>query len=336
MPSGSCAARPVARAGNSLRAAERYIGAAARILLMDQLRVARAVVGAGIVALLGGCSSAHEQTAAPGGSAGSGGNGGSGGMDGGELSGASATGSAAGGAGGESLASCPGAAPTPLSATTRLDLPVRVTINAVPAVVGETGVAKNGREFRLSLFKFFLSQPTLLDAEGKETKAQFVNEAGTPEPYELHLIDLDDAGTQLLHLATAPGKYTSLRFGVGVPAACNVMNSTSQVYPLNPDSEMFWDWASRFIFIRIEGSSRPNATAEWQPFLYHVGFDPAFITLTIPGAIDVGTGAAAPTLSLDIDRMLETDAGTLPSPKHSVPDGWVVDNLEENQAFTLQ
>jgi hypothetical protein len=285
---------------------------------MDERLACARLVGALVVGLLAGCSGQGAQPAA-----GVGGRGGTGGAE--------PTGSAAAGA-----APCPGAAPAALAAAARVELPIRITVGGTAAVVGEAGVASSGREFRLSLFKFFLSQPILLSADGKETKAQFVNADGVPEPYELHLVDADDAATQILRLQTMPGNYTSLRFGVGVPAACNVMNSTAQVYPLNPDSEMYWDWGSRFMFIRIEGNTRPDATAAWEGFTYHVGFDQAFTTLTVPGAITALAGAAGPTLSLDIERMLETDAATLPSPQHGSFDGWVVDNLDENQAFTLQ
>jgi hypothetical protein len=49
------------------------------------------------------------------------------------------------------------------------------------------------------------------------------------------------------------------------------------------------------------------------------------------------TGASGgPTLSIDVDRMLETNGAPLPAPKHTVPDGWVMDNLETNQAFSLR
>jgi hypothetical protein len=175
-----------------------------------------------------------------------------------------------------------------------------------------------------------------LDGAGAEAPAQFLGEDGLPLPYELQLVDADDPATQLLRLSAASGNYTALRFSVGVPKACNWMSSTAAVYPLNPDSDMFWTWGSQFMFIRIEGSSRPSASGEWQGFTYHVGYDSAFTRLTVPGALEVGAGAVGPALALDIDLMLATDADGLPSPQHSVPEGWVVDNLDHNQPFSFQ
>jgi hypothetical protein len=101
---------------------------------------------------------------------------------------------------------------------------------------------------------------------------------------------------------------------------------------------MFWPWGSQFMFIRIEGTTRASANEAWGPFLYHVGFQPAFTSLTVSGALVASAGAptTGPTLTLDLDLMLKADADGLPSPQHSVPDGWVVDNLENNQAFAFR
>jgi hypothetical protein len=246
----------------------------------------------------------------------------------------------AGAAGGAAAQACAGPSPItlPLASSGRVDLPVSITINGVPAEVGAAGAGRDGREYRLSLFKFFLAEPALANAGGQETPAQLLTAQGTPAPYGVHLVDLDDPTTQIVHLSTEIGSYAALRLGVGVPSACNSIRSTDQVYPLNPDSDMFWTWGSQFMFIRIEGSTRPGADGEWTPFLYHVGFDPAFADLTIPSerAIGVTASGTGPTLSLDLDLMLATSGEPLPMPKHNVPDGWVVDNLENNQAMTLK
>jgi hypothetical protein len=90
------------------------------------------------------------------------------------------------------------------------------------------------------------------------------------------------------------------------------------------------------MFVRVEGQTRPTATDAWQSFLYHVGFQPAFGSVTTQGAIDMTGASGGPTLSIDVDRMLETNGAPLPAPKHTVPDGWVMDNLETNQAFSLR
>ena len=244
-------------------------------------------------------------------------------------------GSTGGGSGGE-VTGCVGSKPAVVMATGRIDIPVRVTANHVPMTVGVPGTGRDGREYRLSLLKLFLAEPAFIDANGHESKAQFVGAGGPPLPYGLALIDADDPATQLLRLTAPPGAYTALHFGVGVPAACNAVSNTDRVSPLNPDSDMFWTWGSQFMFIRAEGASRVPPATEWSSFEYHVGYDPSYANITVAGSITVGAGGAGPTLSLDVDRMLTTDAANPPSPKHTLPDGWVVDNLENQQAFSLE
>lgn len=253
----------------------------------------------------------------------------------------SSAGTAQTGGGGVGPASaCEGATPPAVTSSGRIDIPVQVIVGGTPLTLGVPGVGANGREFNVSLLLFFLTEPAFVDLNGHESKAQIIEPTGQPSAYGLQLVNADEPATQLLRLTAPAGNYAALHLGVGVPAACNAISATNQVYPLNPDSEMIWTWGSQYMFVRVEGFSRPDATAEWSPFAYHVGFDAAFASITVPGDLIVpaagaagGASAAPPTLTLDLERMLATEAQMLPSTKHSVPDGWVVDNLESNQAF---
>jgi hypothetical protein len=214
-----------------------------------------------------------------------------------------------------------------------------VIVGGAPLTLGTPGVGASGREFNVSLLQFFLTEPAFIDLNGHESKAQIIEPTGQPSPYALHLVNADEPETQVLRLTAPAGNYAAFHLGVGVPAACNALNATNQVYPLNPDSDMVWTWGSQYMFVRVEGFSRPDASAEWSSFAYHVGFDAAFASITVPGNLVVpaaGGAVAPPTLTLDLDRMLSTDAPTLPSTKHSIPDGWVAYNLESNQAFSFR
>jgi hypothetical protein len=229
---------------------------------------------------------------------------------------------------------CDGAVPVKRDLASRLDLPIRLAIGSASAEI-DVAAAADGRELRVSLFKFFLTEPVLVDAAGRETKGQVVDAEGKPLPYGVQLVDMEEPSPHF-RIAASDGIYSRLRFGVGVPPGCNAPSNSDHVYPLNPDSEMYWGWAARFMFIRIEGSSRATPTQEFAPFLYHVGFDAAFAHITVEGALTVNGVGSGPTLVLDIARMLATEAQMLPAPQHAVPDGWVPDNLENNAAFTLQ
>ena len=126
-----------------------------------------------------------------------------------------------------------------------------------------------------------------------------------------------------------------------IPAASGRLYSTDAVYPLNPDSQMFWYWGSQFLFIRVEGASRAAPTTDFTTFFHHVGYDQAYSHVTALGSVSVSASGGGPILSIDVDLMLsgsETMAGDSPVPSgsHGVPDGWVVDNLETKPVFTLR
>ena len=90
------------------------------------------------------------------------------------------------------------------------------------------------------------------------------------------------------------------------------------------------------MFIRLEGVSRANANGQWAPFSYHVGFDEAFTTLTIPAAIEVAAQGTGPRLSVAIDRLIEPTSAPLPRPTHNGADTSIINNLQTKHPFTLQ
>jgi hypothetical protein len=302
-----------------MRAKREGQGGARRLIVM-------ALTGAALL----GCGG----DAAPSPSAPSGGTSGTAGLDAGGAAGAALAGGGAGGV--MAGAACDGSTPSPRPASGRLELPIRLVIGSTVAEIGVPAAAPNGRELELSLFKFFLTQPVLVAASGEETHGQLVGADGKPLPYGVQLVDVEDPSTQALRIVAPEGDYAQLRFGVGVPPGCNSPSNTDRVPPLNPDSEMFWGWAAQFMFVRIEGNTRPSPNQAQVAFLYHVGFDAAFAHIIVEGALSVRGVSGGPTLELDIARMLATEAQMLPMPQHAVPDGWVSDNLESNQAFSLR
>src|SRR5688500_16976095 len=114
----------------------------------------------GLVLSCGG----KEQQPASGAAGGSGGAGGS--VEAGGTAGSGGT-----------TAACLGPSPAsaPLTNAGRIDLPIKITINGAPAEVGVPGAGRDGREYRLSLFKFFVSEPGLVAASGLEAPAQLVS-----------------------------------------------------------------------------------------------------------------------------------------------------------------
>jgi hypothetical protein len=107
-----------------------------------------------------------------------------------------------------------------------------------------------------------------------------------------------------------------------------------QVFPLNSESGMTWDWAG-YLPLRYEASVRDSAAAAPVFALHHMFQAESFATVVIPGALTVGQQPVGPGLVLDLERMLDRRGGLAPQTAHGI-DGWVMDNLEQNQAFALR
>lgn len=69
------------------------------------------------------------------------------------------------------------------------------------------------------------------------------------------------------------GNYKKLQFGVGVDATRNT--SGSQTGALDPLNDMFWGWATGYIFFKVEGDWNQSDTAKGN-FIFHVGGDAAY------------------------------------------------------------
>lgn len=287
------------------------------------------LLGATAGALLGlvGCSGTSNE--APSAAAG---------RDSAARSGADDGGTGGGGAGpggaGAGVSSC-ATAPPPLATHGRIDVPVKLVVGSAPLAMGAALAGGDGAEYQLSLLKLFLSEPAFVDGAGNAVPAQFLSADGKPAAYGLHLLDAADAATQTLRLATTPGSYTRLELGVGVPEACNRASSTSLVYPLNPDSEMFWTWGSQFMFLRLEGQQR-HVDAAWSSLVLHVGYAASFAHVQAVGAVTVGVGVPGPSLYFDLGKLLENSGEAVPNSSHTAPDGWVPDHLETRAPFTLK
>lgn len=246
-------------------------------------------------------------------------------------SGSAGTGNAgaSGASAGSSGELCPSGEPGVLAgATARVNLPIRVSGSGAPLTTGQVVTPTSGSPYRLSLLKFFVSQPVLILPTGARVTAQLLNAAGTPRAYGLLLVDLDDPTSAALNLAAPPGDYAGLELGIGIPQACNGGDPTLRSFPLNADGDMYWTWGEGYMFIRIEGTEQANGA--WTPFAHHVGFQQNFRLAQVTGVIHMSAGTP-PALQVDIDRMLAPPAGSVPDPS----DAWVADNMSSHGVLTL-
>jgi hypothetical protein len=319
----------------------------------DRRRFATSACAAFLVACGGGKSvdPGDEARAGSAGSAGGGGQAGSGGAPDAGTAGmplgggagnpaAGSAGNAAGSAGSTSAGAGGGAGTGTTCAKTVEPEPSSVAFHLPVEFVAETSPLELGAEvpraedgaYRAAAVAFFLSRATLIDGSGARVPARFVDAGGSPRPYDLLLVRAEDPAPAVDLLAPA-GDYRALELGVGVPSECNHIDPTLAVFPLNASSGHYWNWATGYIFLRVEGQFEAE-TGEWTPFSFHVGFDEAYRTITLTGDLTVPT-TTAPRIVVDVSRLLEGLSASREG-LHLVPELEFADRFAEPGTVALE
>ena len=135
---------------------------------------------------------------------------------------------------------------------------VRAYSGTSPLVYGNTYTNANNDQFKVSLFRYYLSNIVLL---GDGSTPDYVQ----PESY--HLVDHGSAGASYqIKLDSVPnGTYKGIKFLIGVDSLRNV--SGAQSGALDPANGMFWTWNSGYIQFKLEGTTISTAAN----FIYHIG-----------------------------------------------------------------
>jgi len=127
-----------------------------------------------------------------------------------------------------------------------------------PLSLGTAFVTPQGETITPTIFKYYLSNFSLVKADGTEL----------PLPGYYYLIDESKADSKTIFVNTSDGQYKELRFIVGVDSARNV--SGVQSGALDPVNEMFWTWNTGYIMAKFEGRSTVSP-APLQAVTYHIG-----------------------------------------------------------------
>ncbi|HQU81600.1 MAG TPA: metallo-mystery pair system four-Cys motif protein [Pyrinomonadaceae bacterium] len=158
-----------------------------------------------------------------------------------------------------------------------------VTIN-FQAVVGEKafdckesyeGIGTTRSKMTVSDFKIYVQDVRLVDKNGKETPVSLTND-GKFQTEKVAMLDFENgegncaSGTKELNTAirgtAAKGKYSGVKFTIGVPTEINHLDPTLQASPLNI-TRMMWSWQIGYKFARIDTKTngRPNG------YVLHLG-----------------------------------------------------------------
>jgi len=170
------------------------------------------------------------------------------------------------------------------------------------AIQGTTYAYPTGAELKATLFQYYISDLTLLSADGGEVALS-----------EIELIRYEDASGDNLEERTydiPPGDYTGLRFGLGVKPELNALdpNNFAANDPLNENE--FWNANARYVFAKIEANADLENDGTFDTGLsYHMGSNAQFTTITFNGdfTIDVNRD---PQIMITADVLKALSDGT--------------------------
>jgi hypothetical protein len=233
--------------------------------------------------------------------------------------------------------------PAPAPSAVLLHLPLSAAAGDTKLALGAPMTSATGVQYDVSMLRFYVSRLHLVDAGGAIVPAVLADGSGQPLEYGVSLVDFARPETRVLHVLAPPGRYTALSVSIGVPSRCdgegtlNHENAAAQSYPLDVDADMYWGWNPGYVFFKIEGHvRRPEGR---RPFVFHVGDDKRFMTLTVPGTLEL-TASSSHGLTFDLDRLFTRPTGeTLPDLTGSVTSNMVhggkeADTLADNIAHS--
>lgn len=208
---------------------------------------------------------------------------------------------------------CPGISPVDGSRIA-VAMDIKTVAGGAPFALGATERAQSGVEYKISKFRYYLSEVTLIDTSGATFAAPLADADGIPLRYGVALVDHANPESMKLTVLAPPGDYQAMNVVVGVPDACtsgeplNHGDASARMAPLDVDSDMYWSWNPNYIFLKIEGQAFVGGRSK--SFFYHVGEDARRARLHLHVPLHVATGhPARAELIMDVNRLFVTKTG---------------------------
>ncbi len=192
-----------------------------------------------------------------------------------------------------------------------LSMEVRLTYEGVPYNVGET-VFKGDTALRFEKFYFYLSD----------------FQVGDQLLEEVMFCNAEDSAT-MNYTWTLDDKATHLSFAVGVDSLNNAMDPTTfEVgHPLSSANDMYWSWATKYRFLRIDGRLNGSGMLGTDDILlaWHTGKDELYRTVDLSNQL---TGAIKPgdhvVLEFELDGLIAGMSLESESMTHTMVDDYEI------------
>lgn len=140
-----------------------------------------------------------------------------------------------------------------------LEIHVANMVDNLPLLAGNTYTTSNADTFSVDKLLYYISNIQLHTSNGFTYT----------EPESYYLVDFTKPNSLHLMVKGVPrANYTSISFLIGVDHQRSV--SGAQTGALDPANNMFWDWNTGYINVKLEGYS-PQSTAFLNKIVYHIG-----------------------------------------------------------------
>jgi len=186
-------------------------------------------------------------------------------------------------------------------------------------VIGKPLSLPNGNTIKIEECKFYLSDFSLIKEDGTRVELSEIVFFNFRNGH-MALKTAHGYGENL-DLRIPPGTYSEMSFGIGVKPELN--NTDATIYPtghpLNLYNVMYWDWASGYRFIVLEGKTDTSSTGDWsqtEDFVYHTGTNNLYreITLTFEPLVVKASSTSFENqlmLELDMEKLLVSESDTI-------------------------
>jgi len=195
--------------------------------------------------------------------------------------------------------SCKNEPEEPVSTTADVTMSFKALWDNQPFVMQQVYQDDFGNRLRADKLMNYIAFVTLVGEDGTETQLQ-------------DFLLLDFSHTNELKVTLPKGKYTQLKFGVGVPRDYNKDQDPAQYPSSSPLSVagsqgMFWVWNTGYIFAKFEGKCDTTGTEGVElltPIAIHAGDDVSYREfVSAPFVLDLNAGSKTISVNLHVDQI---------------------------------
>jgi hypothetical protein len=194
----------------------------------------------------------------------------------------------------------------PVSPPTTLRVMVVPHWNGTPFNMNDVYVNVNDYRVKVQAIKLYLADVRLV-VDGSETVVK-----------DIDFFNLE-SGTASVEWSVPAGTWTSLRAGLGVPAAMNAADPITYPtnHPLSLSTGTWWSWSAGYRFLQFDGRYDLDGSGTGpveELFSMHTGMDACYteFDLDLGGPFTIPAGQTKTlTLRMDVSKFFYSDTDTL-------------------------